>query len=362
MLKSKDSLNVVSFFTGAGGFDLGFKQAGYKTVLANDIWEPSARTFRKNNPDSEFILKDIRNITEQEITQRLKSKNIRKVNVVIGGPPCQCFTRLNNNNLRKDDERTQLFRDYIRMIRILKPDFVVMENVADLLVRQNIKGRHFRDLIAESFKRAGYTVDYKVFETERYGVPQRRRRVIFLASRLNNVGISFPEETCHVSTVREYLTRLEKCKDLKNHEIVDNGKWVKTRIKQIPQGGYYEDLPTRLKVKKVRNGKLQIVKRYGSYFRRLDNDEPAITITKNYIIHPTKDRYLTNREKATLHTFPPEYEFEGSKESVAQQIANAVPPKLAWHLAKHILELYQQARIFRKESSQPSRRNCPVTV
>ena len=333
-------LNVASFFSGCGGFDLGFEKAGFNIVLASDFWEPAARTYRRNFPNTEFLQEDIRNISPKMLKDALDKRNVKKIHVVIGGPPCQCFTRLNNNNLRRDDERNQLFRDYIRMIKILKPDFVVMENVADLLVRKDEHDKPFRDMILRSFNRAGYRAKYKVFETEKYGVPQKRRRVIFLATSRKDVEITFPKESKKISVVGPFLKRLSKHKNLKNHEITINEPHVLERIKHIPPGGYYEHLPDHLKVKKMRNGKLVTVKRYGSYYRRLHNEQPSITITNNYIIHPDEDRYLTNREKATLHTFPHNFVFEGTLEAVSQQIANAVPPALAERIAKHILKEY----------------------
>lgn len=343
MVKNKvikgNGLTVASFFSGAGGFDLGFQKAGFNIVMANDIWKDAARTFINNHPDVHFIEDDIKNITFKTIKRILKERNIEKIDVLIGGPPCQCFTRLNNNNLRKDDERNQLFRDYMRMVRILKPPVVVMENVADLLVRQNTKGQNFRDIIIRSFNRNGYRAACKIMETERYNVPQRRRRVIFIATRSKG-EIVFPSESKRLAKVKHRLKKLNGNNKLANHEITENERHVLTRIKHIPPGGYYEQLPRHLKVKKVRNGKLVTVKRYGSYYRRLNNEEPAITITNNYIIHPTEHRYLTNREKAVLHTFPVNYAFEGSRESVSQQIANAVPPELARRIAVTIKDNY----------------------
>ena len=333
------TLNVASFFSGCGGFDLGFEKAGFNVVLASDIWEPAANTFKHNFPNTEFIVGDIKDLDREKILGILKRKNIEKINVVIGGPPCQCFTRLNNNNLRRDDERNQLFRDYLRMIDFLRPDFVVMENVADLLMRKDTQNRYFKDLIIQSFNRLGYKVAYKIFETEKYGVPQRRRRVIFLATN-KDLELDFPRESKEISTAGKFLKKIKNKKNLKNHEFTESGQDILKRIKHIPPGGYYEDLPEYLKVKKVRNGKLVTVKRYGSYLRRVKNDEPAITITNNYIVHPKEDRFLTNREKATLHTFPKTFEFLGGKDNVSQQIANAVPPKMAERIAKHILINY----------------------
>ncbi len=332
--------NVASFFSGCGGLDLGFKKAGYNIVLASDFWEAAAETYKLNNPETEFILEDIRKINKNMLRSALKRKGIKKIHVLLGGPPCQCFTRLNNNNLRKDDERNQLFKHYIRMVNILKPDFVVMENVADLLVRKDEKRRYFKDLICKEFEKSGYQVKYKVFETEKFGVPQKRRRVIFLATRRKDIELSFPKPSKKIATVGSFLKKLKGRKNLENHEITKNEHHVLERIKHVPPGGYYEHLPEHLKTKKFRNGKWVIVKRYGSYYRRLRNDQPSVTITNNYIIHPNEDRYLTNREKAVLHTFSIDYKFVGSRESVSQQIANAVPPKFAEKIAKHLLSYF----------------------
>lgn len=337
------TLNVASFFSGCGGFDLGFEEAGFNIAMASDFWEPAANTFKRNFPNTEFILDDIKNLDKYRLRDILRRKNIEKIHVVIGGPPCQCFTRLNNNNRRRDDERNQLFRQYLRMIDILQPDFVVMENVADLLVRTDMDDNPFRDLITSSFENIGYKVAYHVFKTEKYGVPQKRRRVIFLATN-KQIELSFPEESYGESTAGEFLKKIKGLKDLKNHEVTESGSAIIKRMKHIPQGGYYENLPEHLKVKKIRKGKLVTVKRYGSYLRRIHLHEPSMTITNNYIVHPEKNRFLTNREKATLHTFPSDFEFCGTLGHVSQQIANAVPPEFARRIAEHIKQYYRPQR------------------
>ena len=242
---------------------------------------------------------------------------------------------LNNNNLRKNDGRNQLFREYIRLIKIISPEFVVMENVADLIVRKDENGNSFKDLIYEEFFKANYQISHKIFKTEKYGVPQKRRRVIFIATKRNN-EITFPQESKKISIVGDFLGKIKNLDALKNSEITKNDLGVYERIKLIPPGGYYEDLPEKYKVKKIRNGNLVTVKRYGSYYRRLSNSDPAPTITSNSLIHPLEDRYLSNREKAILHTFPPNFLFYGRIGEVSQQIANAVPPKLAEQIAIHL--------------------------
>jgi DNA (cytosine-5)-methyltransferase 1 len=182
---------------------------------------------------------------------------------------------------------------------------------------------------------------------EKYGVPQKRTRVIFLATnvkklieKLNeNKDIGFPKESKNIITVGEALSSINDNEDLQNHTFTVNEPETIIKIKHIPQGGYYEHLPKKLKTKKIRDGKEVIVKRYGSYLRRLHPDQPSKTITNNYIIHPTKDRYLSNREMAILHSFPKDYKFEGGLGSVSQQIANAVPPKFAEKMAAKVREL-----------------------
>jgi DNA (cytosine-5)-methyltransferase 1 len=342
-MATKD-LNVASFFSGCGGLDLGFERAGFNIVLASDFWKPAAETFRKNFPKTEFLLEDIKDISKERLHEVLHRKGANKIHVVVGGPPCQCFTRLNNNNLRRDDERNQLFREYLKMIKFLNPDFVVMENVADLLVRKDTKDRSFKDLIICSFNELGYDVAYKVFQTEKYGVPQKRRRVIFLATN-KNVELDFPKESNDIATAGDCLKMIKNMSNLSNNELTENQPDLLNRIKHIPPGGYYEHLPEHLKVKKVRNGKLVTVKRYGSYLRRIKNDAPSITITKNPIVHPDENRFLTNREKASIHTFPPNFEFVGGRGCVAQQIANAVPPEFARRIAKHIRKYYDRGLV-----------------
>lgn len=348
-----NNFTVASFFSGCGGFDEGFKKKGFKIVFANDVWKDACESFRMNHKNAKVFEKDIHDLTEEDIKSAMKEANVDSISVAIGGPPCQCFTRLNNEFLlkKKKDARRELFKEYINKIKIINPKLVFMENVKDLLVRQNDKGQYYGDIITKSFKKIGYVCYHKVLDVEKFKVPQSRKRVIFVATndpniitKLDDESNRFPKECQRIPTVEQYLKKLSKVKKLKNHEITENEPETKIRIKHIPPGGYYEHLPDHLKTKKMRDGKMVIVKRYGSYMRRLHPKKPAVTITNNYMIHPTKDRYLTNREKAILHTFKPSYKFFGGMESVSQQIANAVPPHLAEALADHALFLFDSAK------------------
>jgi DNA (cytosine-5)-methyltransferase 1 len=347
---NQNQYTVVSFFSGCGGFDEGFRKKGFRIVFANDIWKDACESFRMNHKGVKVFEKDIHDLTEENIRSAMKEAGVNSISVAIGGPPCQCFTRLNNEFLlrQKVDKRRELFKEYINKIKVIKPRLVFMENVKDLLVRKNDDGMLYGDVITKAFEDIGYTCYYKVLHVERYRVPQRRKRVIFVASndpfiieKMKDESNRFPKPCRRIPTVEQYLKKLSKVKILRNHEITKNEPHIKTKIKHIPQGGYYEDLPDCLKTKKVRNGKLVIVKRYGSYLRRLNLKSPSLTITNNYLIHPTKDRFLSNREMAILHTFKPSYRFAGTSESISQQIANAVPPHLAEALADQALLLLE---------------------
>lgn len=353
-MSNKNNYTVASFFSGAGGLDSGFHKNGFDILFANDNWPDAAKTFKLNYPKVPFILKKIQDVTDGEI-KKIVGK--RKIDVLIGGPPCQCFTRLNNNHLiklseqKKEDKRRKLSKEYIRKVKLLQPKVVVMENVKDMLFRKNQEGEFYKDIIEKEFKKIGYKSYFKIISMEKYEVPQKRKRVIFLATNVKklikkldkDIGYGFPKESNKIISVGEALRNIEDDSKLENHKFAETELKSLIRIKNIPQGGYYEHLPDELKTKKPRgpNGEMVIVKRYSSYFRRLHPDKPSTTITNNYIIHPTKDRYLSNREKALIHSFSKKDKFYGGEDSVSQQIANAVPPKFADKMSKKVLELLE---------------------
>lgn len=346
-----DKLNAAGFFVGCGGLDLGFEKAGFNVVLANDNWGPAANTYRKNFEDTQFLQEDIREIGESEIESALSKQGLSKddIDVVIGGPPCQGFSRLNNENIELDemekDERNTLFQEFLRVVDIIQPDMVLMENVRDLINRKTSEGEYIKDLIVQEFNEHNYKCDYQVLEAQNYGVPQKRKRIFFIGTN-KEVPISFPE---HTRTESEWETAGDALKnasdDLPNMRYPNTQEKTLKKIKHVPPGGYYDDLPDRLKTKKYKCDcenkdtcphEKQIVDRYGTYLRRLHPDEPSLTVSNNPFIHPTEDRYITPREKARLQTFPDDFSFEGNKTEVTQQLGNAVPVELARNLALHL--------------------------
>ncbi|SMO58555.1 DNA cytosine methyltransferase [Halorubrum cibi] len=351
---------VASFFSGCGGLDLGFERAGFDVILASDQWESAAETYRSNRPDVRFLEEDVRELDDDDLreTVRETGHDPDDVDVVIGGPPCQGFSRLNNERIELDemekDRRNTLFEEFLRMVTVLDPQLVLMENVRDLINRQTSDDRYVKDLIVRQFETEGYNCEYRVLEAERYGVPQKRRRIFFIGTN-RDVPIRFPEPTtpseANWRTAGEALADVTDA--LPNVTYANTQEKTLERIRHVPPGGYYRDLPDRLKTKKYRCDcddtdacphEPEIVKRYGTYLRRLHPEEPSLTVSTNVFIHPTEDRYLTPREMARLQTFPDEFAFEGTKTDVMKQIGNAVPVGLAERLAERFREYYPEIR------------------
>lgn len=357
--RSTESPVVASFFTGCGGLDRGFEKAGFDVALANDEWGPAADTYCKNNPDVKFIEEDVRKLGKRDLQSTLSKAgySLSEIDVVIGGPPCQGFSRLNNERIELDemekDRRNTLFEEFLRIVTIIDPQLVLMENVRDLVNRQTSDGRYVKDLIVREFESNGYKCEYKVLKSEEYGVPQKRRRLFFIGTN-RNIPIRFPEPETSVGkqpTVNEALAGIDE--SLPNMTHANPQEKTLEKIKHVPPGGYYRDLPDHLKTKKYRCDcedtdtcphEPEIVKRYGTYLRRLDPEEPSLTVSNNLFIHPIEDRYLTPREMARLQSFEDGYVFQGTKTEVLQQIGNAVPPGLGEAIAEQFRRYYPEIR------------------
>ena len=178
-------LKVYSLFTGGGGFDIGFKEAGFEIIGASDIWKESENTMKLNYPEIPFICKDVRLLTAKEI---LKSTNGVYPDVIIGGPPCQGFSVMGDKN--SADPRNKLFEAYVRLVDDLQPTCFVFENVKG--VKTMFGGRYLRE-IANSFASIGYNLYLKVLNSADYGVPQNRQRVIIFGTKLDK-AFSFPKQ------------------------------------------------------------------------------------------------------------------------------------------------------------------------
>ena len=326
---SKSKPTFISLFSGAGGFKIGFENAGFECLLATDIM-PEAKKTNERNCKTKFLLKDVRQITTSEI---LELTNGRKPDVVIGGPPCQGFSVMGDK--QGSDPRNNLFASYINLVRSLKPKCFVLENVKGLKTMYG--GQAFRTIV-DGFSESGYDIYSEVLDAFDYGVPQHRERVIIVGT-LADRPFTFPKGTKKkigslkpIETVGEAINDLiKKDQSFPNHLALKHNDIVTQRYKLIKEGGRLpppEELP-----KEIRR------KNFGSTYIRLNRKTPSITMVPGnnaFPVHPTLNRSLTPREAARIQSFPDDHIFEGSRRMQCILVGNAVAPLLAAHLGQEV--------------------------
>lgn len=359
---------VIDLFCGAGGLSEGFRQAGFSVLAGNDVMPSAGATFRATHPEAKFYNKPASDLSADELFEDLGLVR-GQLDCLIGGPPCQGFS-VYNHRRGLHDPRSHLFRDFLSLVEGLNPKWVVIENVTGIFSAGN--GQAVDD-IKSALGDLGYKAEVKVLKAEDYGVPQFRRRAVFLATR-TGVPISFPlpshgeglEPFVTVEDAIGDLPPLENGEDLGDLEYTSSptSKYQRTmrgnslhatchaasklgkinieRMKHIPQGGSWRDIPFDLLPEGMKRAKRSDhTKRYG----RLRVDGQASTIlTKCDVhwgayIHPEQDRSLTVREAARFQSFPDWYVFSGSRTEQYVQVGNAVPPLLARAIAQTILKL-----------------------
>lgn len=300
-------MNVVSLFSGAGGLDYGFIMAGHNILWANDLYEDAVETYRKNI-GNHIICKDI---------SLINTNDIPNCDIVIGGFPCQGFSVANTKRHIKDTRNT-LYKQLIRVIQAKRPTFFLAENVKGILSLG--KGEVIKAIISD-FQSIGYKVKYKLLNAADYGVPQTRMRVIIVGVREDiDFDYQYPEPT------NSQYGSLITAQWVSVGEIMD----------EIPD----PDLPNELPNHQYSKYKLGFNGYIGH--RPLDPSKPAPTVTgrgddKGGVVilpHPNGLRRMSGRELAAVQGFPLNYEFCGSLSSVYRQIGNAVPPLLAYAVAK----------------------------
>ena len=349
--------NVVDLFCGCGGLSYGFEQEGFNTILGIDHDKAAIETFKLNHIDAKTILGDIREVSNQKILDTLNGSS---VDVIIGGPPCQGLSL--SGPRRLEDPRNQLYLSFIRIVSLLSPKYVLIENVPGMVSLFNGK---IKDEIIKSLEELGYTVNFQILRASEYGVPQHRRRVFFIGSK-NGDKFEFPLPTHKEQedlilkkmvstydalhdlpiledelgeTVQDYvlpinnsyqeLMRVNSSKVL-NHIAANHSEKVKETIKLVPPGKNYKALPEEL-----RNSR-----NFNVAWTRFPDHAPSPTIDTGHRhhFHYLANRVPTVRECARLQAFPDRFQFIGNKTEQFRQVGNAVPPLLAQTLAKKILE------------------------
>jgi len=358
---------VIDLFAGAGGLSYGFKQAGFDVLAGLDYNQIAKVTYESNFPSTKFYFGKIQDIDPNSIRAELGLKE-GELDCLVGGPPCQGFST--KGNMILDDPRNQLFRYFIKYVNIFKPKIVLIENVPPILT---LGKNSFRDEICNLFEEGGYKTFYKNLYAVDYGVPQKRRRAFFIASK-DHVKPFFPSPTHKMkrrgrpkpdndllisyvtvgeaigdlpplkmgkrrdnyisSPLSDYqkLMRNEQTK-LYNHEAKLQSETNIERMRHLKQGWGMKDLP----------GRLQAKSGFSQAYGRLTNNKPATTVTANMhnfgsgrYIHPTQNRGITVREAARLQSFDDKFIFYGSVYSQCGQVGNAVPPLLAKAIAREI--------------------------
>ena len=326
------ALNFISLFTGAGGLDIGFKEAGHNCLLASDIMKEAELTYSYNYPSVPFFREDIRQIPLDKFKKVIGDK---EVDVIIGGPPCQGFSNMGNKN--SSDPRNYLFENYVSLVNTFKPKCFLFENVKGLLTM--FEGRFFENIV-NSFLSIGYSISYTLIDSSLYGVPQKRERVFLMGTRLQHKKFNFPKPDVkpygflksfkNVGDAINDLANFEN-EEFPNHIILNHSDIVKRRYELIPEGGKLpkpEDLPEDIRRKN-----------FGNTYTRLDRKTISSTIVpgNNALpVHPYLARSLTPREAARIQTFPDNFIFKGDRRSQCILVGNAVPPLLAAKLADSI--------------------------
>ncbi len=329
----KDKLKYIDLFSGSGGFSLGFDNKGFQNVFSIDIEPSFCDTYKFNFPKHQLVEKDICNLSDSEI---FNLKEFEEIDVVIGGPPCQGFSMAGNIGRKFiEDPRNKLFKEFVRVVQVIKPKFFVLENVARLY--NHNKGETRKEIIKD-FQNIGYKVDCKILNSADYGVPQVRKRVIFIGTK-HNQEIIFPEKS-----VKEYLTVKDvldcypilesgEKSTIPNHIAMNHSKQMLEKMKFVKDGGSREEIPVNIRPK---SGDIRKYIRYKS-------DEPSVCVTGDMrkIFHYEQNRALTVRELAKLQSYPDNFVFKGSKISQQQQVGNSVPPKMAEAIADIIIKMIE---------------------
>lgn len=348
----KTGLKAVSFFAGCGGLCYGVKAAGFEIVATNELVEDYKAIYKLNFPNTNFLPNDVQEITKNDITKILKK--FGKIDFMVGGPPCQGFSLAGKRDV--NDKRNTLFEYYLQIAEQIKPKIILLENVRLLTSMKDPNGTLVSKRILDTFIKTDYDGNFYNVNAKDYGVPQHRERVIFIAVRkdLNkspaiagaNYGNSInlfnsnpPYFTLGdgISDL-EYLESGEKSTTDEYHRAVEHPEHVIRWLVDVPEGKSAHD---------NKDPNLRPPSGYNTTYKRQVWSEPAGTVATTYgmisgcrNVHPVATRALTTREALRLQSFPDSFKLIGNEGNIRTVIGNAVPPLLAYKLAKHIIKTY----------------------
>lgn len=344
---NKTGFNIIDLFCGCGGLSYGFEQAGFSVLLGIDNDAAALKTFTHNHKNSKAICGDITKISYDDIRDVIGEQPI---DFIVGGPPCQGMSLSGPRKFH--DERNKLYLSFIRLVEEIRPKGFVVENVPGLV--SLFKGA-IKDSILHEFHQLGYQVKYKILNSADYGIPQSRRRVVFVG--LLKGDFTFPSPThinnpitCEMAIgdlpsleqelgsflqdyptnpLSEYQAKMRLGSEkIHNHIAADHSDIVRKIISLVPDGGNYKMLPDEYR--QTRN--------FHVAWTRFARNKPAPTIDTGHRhhFHYQYNRVPTVRECARIQSFPDAFVFIGNKTQQFKQVGNAVPPLLAKALAEAI--------------------------
>ena len=350
---------AVDIFSGAGGMSVGSVMAGIEPILAVEFNIHAAKTYATNHPKTKVLQQDIKTVNPLEHTEKHPF-------ILFGGPPCQGFSVANTKTRNLDNSNNWMFREYLRFVKDLEPEWFLFENVVGF--KSFNKGK-FAIEVEEELKALGYETNSTVLNSSDFGVPQDRKRFFIVGNRKEKGGIKFDFET--IPKVKNKITVSEALSDLPS--LINGDKIEKTSYKIKKATNQYAKLMRQNSKYAIQNfvteNKPHIIERYkvikqgenwqaaknngllktysstqhthSGIYKRLEENKPAVTIAnyrKSMLIHPNEDRGLSLREAARLQSFPDDFIFKGTLSFQQQQVGNAVPPLLAKVIFKKILE------------------------
>lgn len=358
--KMSNSLKAIDFFCGAGGITCGFQQAGIQVLAGVDIDITCKETFEKNNQyknyellktldgGPQFIDEDVNDLTFEDLAKKTGITQNDDNLILVGCSPCQFWSQINTTR-DKSKKTMNLLSRFQEFVEFFNPGYVVIENVPGLEKRKN---ESKLDAFLSILDKNKYVYDGRVVKTEKYEIPQTRKRYVLIATRVKK-SISLPEESDSIPSIDKFI------KDTKLYPKLDAGNFDKSdqqhitaglsdlnlrRLQKTPMGGdrlsWADDPELQLP---CYEGKPNI---FRNIYSRLHWKNVGPTITTKFLRisngrfgHPDQDRGLSIREGATLQTFPYNYIFHAvSMDAKARQIGNAVPPKLAEKIAQQLLK------------------------
>ncbi|MCM4161325.1 DNA cytosine methyltransferase [Antarcticibacterium flavum] len=357
----KNKIKIVGLFSGCGGLDLGFKQAGYNIIWANDILKDACDTYKLNVGN---------HIVNEDIT-KIDLKSIPPADLIIGGPPCQGFSGIGKRD--PNDNRSALVYSYLDVVNKIQPKIFLFENVTGIKSSKTPDGTKVIDNLKNAFEHIGYHINIHTLNAADYGVPQKRKRVFIIGNRIG-VDITAPPQT-HFDSVKDkkpWITSFEAISDLESpsengnvkyrnsplceyqslmrentnrttlHKIPYSSPTDKEIMKHVKPGGNYMDVPDKVSTKRI-----MYFKSTGgrtTTYGRLDPNKPSYTLNTHFNrpnigcnIHYEDNRMITIREGLRFQSFPDDFHLVSkTQRNFYVQVGNAVPPLLSKAWAEHL--------------------------